>query len=305
MKPKLVFFGNEKLATGITTQAPILSALIEAGYQVVAVVQNQSNQVSRGSGESAVADLAQMHNIPLLTDPPLALIPKLKSYKADFGVLAAYGRIVPQELIDLFPHGIINIHPSLLPHYRGTTPIESALLNGDTETGLTLMQLSAQMDAGPVFEQVSIPVPQQEKKIDLYLTLSKLGTQLLLDSIPGILARKIVPKVQDESLATYTKTFTKSDGQIEWKKPASQLEREVRAYAGWPSSYTSLFGRDLIITQASVLPDQDEPGQTFTIAKQLAVYTGRGALLIEKLKPAGKAEMNSQAFLAGIRPTSE
>jgi methionyl-tRNA formyltransferase len=156
----LVFFGNERLLTGLaSTDAPILSGLIDQGYNVAAVVAHYNESKSRDKRPLEVAAIAEEHDIPvLLPDGPADIYDQLAAFHADAAVLVAYGRIVPQNIIDLFPLGIINIHPSLLPKYRGSTPIESAILNGDTTTGVSIMSLSAKMDAGPVYDLVEIPL---------------------------------------------------------------------------------------------------------------------------------------------------
>jgi methionyl-tRNA formyltransferase len=148
----ILFFGNERLVSGLSsTDAPILSGLIEQGYNVAAVISHHSESRSRKNRPLEVAAIAEAHGIPVLTpDRPADIYDELAFFHADAAVLSAYGRIVPQKIIDLFPLGIINIHPSLLPKYRGPTPIESAVVNGDKETGVSIMSLSAEMDAGPV-----------------------------------------------------------------------------------------------------------------------------------------------------------
>jgi methionyl-tRNA formyltransferase len=158
MSAKIVFFGNERLATGVTTTAPTLQALIDAGYEVCALVvaQNQSG-ASRKARKLEVAEIAEQHGIPVLVPAKLDDIAgQLKDYGAEIGILVAFGKIVPQAILDIFPHGIINIHPSLLPKHRGSTPIESAILFGENETGVSLMQLVQKMDAGPVYAQETV-----------------------------------------------------------------------------------------------------------------------------------------------------
>src|SRR6478672_7501871 len=163
-KTKLVFFGNERLISGLSeSHTPVLKALIDAGYDIKAVVVNDAGTKSRKSKPLEVAEIAKTHDIPVHTpDRPMDIYDQLAAYEADIAILVAYGRIVPQKLIALFPHGIVNIHPSLLPKYRGPSPIESAIANGDNNTGVSIMALSAKMDAGPVYKQIVYDLTGQE-----------------------------------------------------------------------------------------------------------------------------------------------
>lgn len=291
---RVVFFGNEQLATGVSTTAPTLQALIEAGHEVVAVVTNEASAQSRDKVENKVAEVAKQHQIALVT------LDKLGELSVDIGVLVAYGKIVPQAVIDLFRHGIINIHPSLLPQHRGSTPIESAILGGDAKTGVSLMQLTNKMDGGPVYGQSEFQLTGQETKQELADQLLEIGKTMLLELLPGILDGSLVALPQDESRASYDSRITKNDGQMDYSKTAEQLAREIRAYAEWPKSRTSLKGIEAIITKAHAVPGDGEPGAIEVVDKKaLFVYGSQGHLCIERLKPAGKSDMPVEAFLAG------
>lgn len=299
---KVIFFGNERLISGLDkTEAPILRGLIERGYDIVAVVSHHSSSNSRNQRELEVAEVAKEHNIPvLLPNRPSEIIDDLKALNADVAVLAAYGRIISQEIIDIFPLGIINVHPSLLPKYRGPTPIESVLLNGDPETGISIMQLTAGMDEGPVYVQKTLMLEENEKKFHLYSRIVELGVALFFESFPKIIDGSLVPTPQDNSAATYSKLIQKPDGIIDWTKGAMQIEREIRAYEGWPQSRTSLSAMDVVITQASVIQmGPAKPGQLMIEKNRLFVGTATDWLEIHTLKPLGKKEMPIQAFLAG------
>jgi methionyl-tRNA formyltransferase len=214
---------------------------------------------------------------------------ELAALNADAAVLSAYGRIIPQEVIDLFPAGIINLHPSLLPKYRGPTPIESAILNGDTETGVSIMQLTAEMDAGPVYTQATLPLTGKEDKFELYQKLSTIGTQLLLDSLPAILSGELKPVPQSDN-ATYCQLITKQDGIMDWNKSASRLEREVRAYAKWPKSRAILGTKEVIVTKAHVASERKT---------QLDIMCADTFLSIDELiGPSGRT-MSAKDFLNG------
>lgn len=303
----ILFFGNERLATGITTTAPTFRALLESGYKIPAVISSFNSGASRNTRDLEIAVAAQSHNIPVLLPDNLTEIKQqLSDFHADIGVLAAYGKIVPQEIIDLFSHGIINIHPSLLPLHRGPTPIESAILHGETKTGVSIMQLVKAMDAGPVYAQSEIKLTGAETKETLAATLLDAGQAMLIELLPDILDGKIVPLPQDESHATYDQRIKKADGVIDWQKSAIMLEREIRAYAEWPKSRAKLAGADVIITKAHVNSEQKSseiPGTIIVLGSKdgLNVVTSDGILAIDRLKPAGKQEMSAQAFLAGYK----
>jgi methionyl-tRNA formyltransferase len=316
MSNKILFFGNERLATGVGTTAPALQALIGAGYEVAALIvaQNDSGR-SRRPRPLEVAEVAAAHGIPLLAPDNLAgARDELAAYGAEAAVLIAYGKIVPPEVLSLFPRGIVNVHPSLLPLHRGSTPIETVILEGAAETGVSLMKLIEKMDAGPVYEQVRLPLAGNETKQALAGRLSVMGAELLMKHLPGVLDGSAAdPAPQDDSAATFDPHIVKADGTIDWSKPAAQLEREIRAYAGWPRSRTSLGLTGVIITAAraaavpaesaqNAVPQETDPGTLRIDGKQLAVHCGQGELLIiDSLIPDGKREMPAEAFLAGYR----
>lgn len=292
----LVFFGNERLVSGLkSTDAPVLTGLIERGYTIAAVVSSYSEGTSRNSRSLEVADIAKAHNIPLLLPSrPGDIEDELRELKADAAILAAYGRIIPQRIINVFsPIGIINIHPSLLPRHRGPTPIETTISAGDTTAGVSIMQLSAGMDEGPVYGQVSIPLTGNETKFDLHATLSASGADLLFDLLPGILSGQLAPKPQENIDVTYTSLLTKADGKINTlTDDAYACERKVRAYLGFPKTSLTVNNIDVLITSASVTKIK-QPGE-------LVVECADNTLLqIDALiAPSGK-KMSGQAYLRG------
>lgn len=302
MSETIVFFGNERLATGVTTTAPTLKALIDAGYNVVAVVSNYAVGESRSTRPLEIQAVAEQHHIPLLLPSKLEdITDQLKNYAASVGVLVAYGKIVPQSTIDIFPHGIINIHPSLLPLHRGPTPIESAILEGTDKTGVSLMQLIQAMDAGPVYGQSEVTLNGNESKQLLADELLEIGAAMLIELLPGILRGSVIAVPQNDARATYDKRLAKEDGIIDWTQSAERIEREIRAFLEWPKSRTTLAGKEVVITQAHVVNESGEPRTIKINDKQLIVCCGQQALAIDKLKPAGKNEISSEAFLAGYR----
>jgi methionyl-tRNA formyltransferase len=299
-KTPVVFFGNERIATGVTTSAPTLTALINAGYDVKAVVSNYERANSRSARQLEIQTVADANNISvLLPAKPSDIANKLIAYGAEVAILVAYGKIVPQHIIDIFPLGIINIHPSLLPLHRGPTPLESVILNGELETGVSVMQLVKAMDAGPTYLQRPIKLTGTETKQQLADKLLTTGAEMVTELLPRVLDGSATPTPQDDSKATYDKLITKEDGIVDWSKPAALIEREIRAFAEWPKSSAQIAGKEVTLTAAHPIPDTGKVGSIELHGKDLVVFCGEGALVIERLKPAGKNEMTAEAFLAG------
>lgn len=281
---KIVFFGNERLSSGFDPQgAPTLETLIKNGYDVAAVVSHFERGTGRKARTLEIKEVADTHGIPVLLPEKLSEIAdQLKSFGADVGVLVAYGKIVPRSIIDIFPRGIINIHPSLLPQYRGSTPIEQAILDGAPKTGVSLMGLVKQMDAGPIYAQTEQKLSGTETKQELTRTLLLLGGDMLIKNLPAILDGSAPTRQQDESKATYTSLLSKKDGVFDVTKPATQLEREVRAYAIWPKSRIEVYGQSIIVQKARVAQDAADGAfvlacgdQTFLEIQQLTAPSGR------------------------------
>lgn len=296
---QIVFFGTEDFS--LVT----LRALITAGYSIAAVVTKPD--MPKGRGHAVIAPpvkvLAAEHNIPVLQPQKLSeIIAEIKKIDTPLGVLVSYGKIIPQQIIDLFSPGIINIHPSLLPKYRGPSPIETSLLNGDTHTGISIMQLSAAMDAGPVYTQLPVTTNGNETAEELYDHMGALGAKLLIDTLPAIASGELSPTKQDDSAATYCQLIKKSDSIIDWTKTGASIERQIRAYHEWPQSRTKIGTIEVIITDAQTyLTSKKAPGTVEVTDTQLFIYASDIALRIKSLKPLGKKEMPIQAFLSGYR----
>lgn len=288
---KIIFFGTEDFS--LTS----LTSLIEAGYDIAAVVTKPDTKRGRGQRLTppSVKVLAERHNIPVwqpgnLTD----ILDDIRALQPVTGVLVSYGKIIPQSIIDLFSPGIINLHPSLLPQYRGPSPIESAILNGDQQTGISIMQLSAKMDAGPVYAAKIHPLHGTETKTELYHTLATVGTNLLIESLPQIIDGSLLPQAQDESAATYSQLLTKQDGILDPSTlTAEEADRHVRAYLGYPKSKLTVSGHEVIVTKAHVSPTKNTP---------LDILCGDGVFLAvdELISPTGR-RMTAEAFLNGLR----
>lgn len=303
MSNKIVFFGNERLATGVHTTAPVLRALIEAGYEVMAVVAQHEVGRSRKPRELEIGVIAAQHNIPLLLPNKLSEIAdQLRDMQAGVGVLVAFGKMVPQSIIDIFPHGIVNIHPSALPKHRGPTPLESVILDGDTQTAVTLMQLAQAMDAGPIYSQKLVSLAGNETKQQLADLLIEVGKTMLLELLPAISNGSLAPTEQNDADATYDKLITKDMAEINWQQPAIIIERQIRALAEWPKSRTNIGGRDVVITAAHVIEGNGTPGVIWLEGREIGMHTAEGILVIDQLVPAGKKLMSGSDFLLGYKP---
>jgi len=248
---KLVFFGTDDFAV------LSLQALLDDGWQVSAVVTKPDARAGRGRQlkVSGVKEIAQRHGIKKIFQPGnLAEIEhEIAALKPKLGILVAYGKLIPDKFISLFPGGIINVHPSLLPVWRGPSPIETAILNGDKQTGISLMRLTASMDTGPVYAQTAVALGGSEDRLGLAHDLAEKGARFLVEKLPEIINGSIKPIPQDNSKASYSQLLKKEDGWLDKSRPAEVLERQVRANLGFPKSRIKLFAKhEVVITKAQV-----------------------------------------------------
>lgn len=297
----IVFFGSGPVA------AKSLELLLQK-FKIEAVITKPRAPHHRGS--VPVLDLAIERNLPVFTarnKTELDTLLASKHFAAQLAILIDFGIIVSQQVIDRFPLGIVNSHFSLLPEWRGADPITFSILSGQKKTGVSLMLLTASMDEGPLLAQAQTEISSTMTTPDLTEELILQSYQALSQTIPLYLSGDAKPAPQETvTLATtkvpsYSRRLTKEDGIIDWQKPAVEIEREIRAFAGWPQSKTVFGNLDAIITRAHVLPFRGKPGTRTIIDKLPVVFCGTEALALDKIKPAGKKEMTGQAFLAGYK----
>jgi len=285
----IVFFGTDDFS------AANLRRLISEGFSVAAVVTKPDSKKGRGQTLQAplVKQIALEHNITVLQPTRLLdIADELAAIESPLGVLVSYGKIIPQSIIDLFTPGIINVHPSLLPKYRGPSPIESAILNGDTETGITIMQLSAAMDAGPLYHQVAIPLSGSETTPELEISFAERGADELVAVLPAIIDGSLQPAPQDDSTATYCQLLQKSDAWLDTASlTAAAAEQRVRAYLAFPKTKVTIAGHDIVITKAHVESD------SLSIL-DLPCHDGAFLRIDSLIGPSGK-QMAAADFLNG------
>jgi methionyl-tRNA formyltransferase len=286
---------------------PALAALAERPdlCSVVAVVTQPDRPAGRGQKltPSAVKLAAQARGIPVLE--PTKMKPpetreQLAAYAPDLAVVAAYGRILPKQLLELPKHGCLNIHASLLPRHRGASPITHAILEGDREVGVAIMQMNEGLDTGPVYAMRSRPASPDDTTGTLTVTLAEMGAQLLLDILPSILDGSLAPKPQDDAKSTYAPILKKEDGHLDFTQPAEQLERRIRAMLPWPMAYTQKGDQRITILKAHVTDGSGPPGEVIEAGKSgVAIATGKNALHLDEVQPAGKKPMPASAWAAG------
>src|SRR5689334_4915602 len=290
---------------------PSLRALTEqanAGLAVAGVVTRPDKPVGRKQQVvfSPVKQFALEHDIPIYQPGPLRrpeALTLLRDLAPDLIVVAAFGQILPPEALVLPLHGCLNVHASLLPRWRGASPINAAILAGDAETGVTIMLMDAGLDTGPALTRRAIPIGADETAGELSDRLALLGADLLVETVPRWLAGAITLEPQDDSQATVTRLLQKSDGRLDWQRPADELARQVRAYTPWPGAFTTWDGRTLKVVRARAIPFETDlpPGACFASGgdSSLAVICGEGALTLEVIQLEGKRAMPSAEVMRG------
>ena len=290
----IVFFGSGPVA------AESLRLLAQT-FPIEAVVTKPRPQHHKG--DVPVLRIAEELSLPTFTVTNKRTLDDLidtAPFQSSIAILVDFGIIVSQKAIDYFPYGIVNSHFSLLPEWRGADPITFAILSGQKNTGVSLMMLVEAMDEGPLLGYGVHEIGASTTTPELTADLITLSHALLLELVPQYMQGRIAPQPQTTEIeATYSRKITKDDGVIDWRKSATQIEREIRAFIEWPKSHAIIASKDVVITRAHVADFPGPPGTFDVLGKQLVAYCGEGSLIIDALKPAGKQEMTGQSFLAG------
>lgn len=297
----MVFMGTPDLA------ATVLQALLDAEYSVSAVVTQPDKPKGRGKAMacSPVKELAVESGIPVL-QPERAkdetFIEELRAYNPDIIVVAAYGKILPKAILDMPKYGCINVHTSLLPDYKGAAPIQWAILNGEKETGVTIMYMDEGCDTGDIISAETLLIADDETGGSLHDKLAKLGGELLVRTLPSVLDGSCSRTPQEKGVGRYVSIIDKSLGNLNFACPAVELERYIRGLDPWPCAFTKLDGKLLKLWKAYVIDEETEETPGTVLAgdkKALRVATGDGILAVTELQPEGKRRMKTEEYLNG------
>lgn len=304
-KTKIIYWGTSYFS------AEILTSLIDGGFKPVGIITQIDKPAGRGSKLKSpeVKAVADRLSIPCfqpekLKDP--IFIKQIKELSPDLFVVVSYGKIIPKEVLDIPSLGTINVHPSYLPRWRGPSPIQSAILNGDKEIGTTIMLLDEEMDHGPILANLKIndDVSNLSYK-DLEKILIKESSKLLLETLPKWINGQIKPTLQDDAQATYCHIIKKDDGKIDWNEPIEVIDRKIRALNPWPGTYFEINGgKKFKILEAQISQEKDDErknGEFFCVNKQLLVKCKNGVLIIKSIQPESRNPIDGYGFWCGYQ----
>jgi methionyl-tRNA formyltransferase len=300
MTVRIVFMGSPEFSL------PTLSALAE-NYAITGVVTQPDRPAGRGREltPSPVKILALELGIPILKPQRLKdpqAMQQLQEWSPEVIVVAAFGQILRPAILDLPPYGCINVHGSLLPRWRGASPVQSAIMHGDQETGITIMRMDPGVDTGPILSQRATPIHPNDTGGSLSERLAQLGAELLLDTLPGYLNGLLQPRDQGETGATYAPILKKEEGLIDFSKPADMLERQVRAFNPWPGSFTTWENQILKIHKSHAISEiSSRAGEKLVYDGLPAIACSSGLLVLDDIQPSGKRRMPGDVFLRGAR----
>jgi methionyl-tRNA formyltransferase len=303
---RIVFFGTPDFAV------PTLRALIESRHQVVAAVTQPDRPRGRGQRPHSppVKDLALRHGLTVLQPERLrdeAFLDALKALNADLGVVAAYGKILSDAVLQIPGRGLINVHASLLPKYRGAAPIHRAVMAGETRTGVTIMRVVKALDAGPMISSVSRSIGPDESSSEVEQALAVIGAEALGKAVDALASGTAVETPQDDAQSTYAHRLEKTDGVVDWSRPVRAIHNQIRGLHPWPHAYSDLDAERTILLRSHVETEQNvgrnvEPGEVVEAAGDvLSVQTGKGVLRILELQREGRRPVSAREFLAGRR----
>ena len=297
---RIVFLGTPEFAV------PTLERAFEAGHEIAAVVTQPDRPKGRGRQLAAPPVKETALQLGLTVHQPERIrtpeaIELLRSLKPDAMVVVGYGKIIPQAVIDIPPHGIVNVHASLLPRYRGAAPVQWAIANGETVTGVTTMRIDAGLDTGDILLQRETPIGPEETAVDLGKRLAAMGADLLVETLAGLERGEIVPAPQNSAQATLAPVLKKEDGLIDWTRPAAEIANRIRGFKPWPGCYTHLRGRAIEISRARAgAGSEGEPGSVHPIRGRVVVTCGdSNALEILEVQMEGRKTMDAAAFQNG------
>jgi methionyl-tRNA formyltransferase len=293
----VVFMGTPEFAV------PSLWALSGA-HRVIAVYTQPDKPVGRAQTlqPTPVKQAALVHHIPCYQPEKLRkpeVVAQLAALQPDLIVVAAYGQILPQSVLDIPKYGCINVHASLLPRWRGAAPIHAAIRAGDSETGVTIMMMEAGLDTGPMLRAESVPIRPTETGQSLHDTLSRLGARLLVETLADYLAGRVPAVPQPEDGVTWAPQIEKSDGQIDWNRTSAEIDRQVRAYTPWPGTFTAWNGQTLKVLSGAPADGNAPAGAVVKHGAGAAVGTGSGLYVLETVQLAGKKGVGIDEFLRG------
>jgi methionyl-tRNA formyltransferase len=295
---RILFMGSPQFAI------PGLRALA-SNYNLIGVLTQPDRPAGRGKKlrPSPVKVVSEELHLNILQPRRLRdddSIQQIQELQPDLIIVAAYGQILPQKILDIPSHGSLNIHASLLPRWRGAAPIQAAILHGDEETGISIMLMNAGLDTGPVLSQTKLTIETHETAGDLSNRLAAAGADLLIETLPDYLKGEIKPTPQDDRLATYAPMIKKSEGALDFSKTSTQLSNQVRAFEPWPTSYFSWEGQRIVVKKAYAKAwKKYEPGCVILVEPYPAITTSDGVLVLEEIHPAGRKVMSGEAFLRG------
>lgn len=300
---KIVYMGTPDFSVGA------LEALVKAGHEVVLVVTQPDKPKGRGKEIqiSPVKECALKLGLPVYQPAKIRepeSVEHMKSIDADIYVVAAFGQILPQEILDIPRLGCVNIHASLLPKYRGAAPIQQAIIDGEEYTGVTIMQMDAGMDTGDILTQRKVEITEEETGGSLFDKLSQVGAELIVETLPLLEKGEITPIKQDESLSTRCGRLSKDMGRINWNMSAKNISNLVRALNPWPSCFTKIDGKTLKIWSAWATEDDQTgvPGTVASVDKEyIEINTGKGRLVCTQVQLEGKKRMQVKDFLLGYK----
>ena len=294
MGRRIVFMGTPDFAV------PSLIALKQAGHEIAAVYTRPPQRQGRGMKQtvSPVHSQAEHYEIEVQTPDTLksdAVQAQFAAYGAELAVVVAYGRILPQAILDMPPLGCLNIHASLLPRWRGAAPIQRAIMAGDKQTGIAIMQMAAGLDTGPVLLQKTMPIGADETAASLHDRLSDLGAQAIVETLDRL--EDLIPQAQTEAGVTYAEKIDKAEARIDWQQPAATLDAHIRGLSPFPGAWCEMDGARVKILAARVVNGDAAPGTVLDDAPSIAC--GAGALQLLRVQRAGKAAMDGAAFMRG------